>query len=181
MLKFGSSLLPLSSLIAAPLPSLTAVGQKPYTWFRLGQVVLEGGCYALALAFLTKAVALLPPGLQQQEKVGWLVGVYFAYDITACSLDGFMGVLPTARARSCILRRILGITGKRLYVVYIKPAAMLSEVFQRKCNGVNTWQPTHTEGRSKHRIVRYYLYSRHDEPASHQPPFLGAFASIPWS
>ncbi|CAM9144889.1 unnamed protein product, partial [Hapterophycus canaliculatus] len=42
--------------------------QKPYTWFRLGGVVLEGGCHALALAFAGKAVALLPPGLQQQEK-----------------------------------------------------------------------------------------------------------------
>lgn len=44
--------------------------QKPYTWFKLGQAVLEGGCYALALALLAKAAVLLPPGLQQQEKVG---------------------------------------------------------------------------------------------------------------
>ncbi|CAN0385559.1 unnamed protein product [Pylaiella littoralis] len=42
--------------------------KKPYTWFRLGKVVLEAGCYSLALAFLVKAVALLPAGLQQQEK-----------------------------------------------------------------------------------------------------------------
>ncbi|CAM9360598.1 unnamed protein product [Ectocarpus fasciculatus] len=42
--------------------------KKPYTWFSFGEVVLEGGCYALTLAFLAKAVALLPSGLHQQEK-----------------------------------------------------------------------------------------------------------------
>ncbi|CAM9696611.1 unnamed protein product, partial [Scytosiphon promiscuus] len=42
--------------------------KDPYTWYRLGEVVLGGGCHALALSFLAKAVALLPPGLQQQEK-----------------------------------------------------------------------------------------------------------------
>lgn len=53
-----------------PPPCLHFYGQqKPYTWFRLGEMVLEGGCHALALAFLGKTVALLPPGLQQQEKV----------------------------------------------------------------------------------------------------------------
>jgi len=55
-----------------PSPS-TTIGQNPYTWFRFGKVVLEGGCPALALAFLTKAVSLLPVGLQRQEKVGWCV------------------------------------------------------------------------------------------------------------
>ncbi|CAB1101527.1 unnamed protein product [Ectocarpus sp. CCAP 1310/34] len=42
--------------------------KNPYTWFNYGEVVLEGGCYALTLAFLAKAVALLPSGLLQQEK-----------------------------------------------------------------------------------------------------------------
>ncbi|CBJ25529.1 hypothetical protein Esi_0003_0165 [Ectocarpus siliculosus] len=42
--------------------------KNPYTWFSFGEVVLEGGCYALTLAFLAKAVALLPSGLHQQEK-----------------------------------------------------------------------------------------------------------------
>lgn len=35
----------------------------------MGEVLLQGSCEAPALAYLDKAVALLPPGLEQQEKV----------------------------------------------------------------------------------------------------------------
>lgn len=54
---------------AFPLTLLRPPAQNPYTWFSFGEVVLEGGCYALTLAFLAKAVALLPSGLHRQEKV----------------------------------------------------------------------------------------------------------------
>lgn len=47
-------------------------------------MLLKGGCFALSLTFLDKATGLLPPGLQQQEKVSERTSMH-QYFGTTCS------------------------------------------------------------------------------------------------
>lgn len=90
------------------------VWQDPYTWYRFGEVLLHGHCYALGLVFFDKAVALLPPGLEQQEKVSNLSAdayhaftpfLYLVSGTVYCSSMINRYINRLARARAHLARR----------------------------------------------------------------------------